>query len=367
MGTYPPTQCGLATFTESLVRALDRQGSRTGVLRLLEAPRRERPAGVIGDLVLGDRPRREDLAPLADFDATVFQHEYGIWGPADGEAVVEALEACPTPAVVVAHTVLREPTRGQRRVLTAVAERAERMVVMSHVAATRLQDVFGADPSRIAVIPHGAVVDSSSPGRAGHPTVLTWGLLGPGKGIEWGIEAMTYLADLDPAPHYVVAGQTHPKVRERQGEAYRRSLQERAEAVGVADRVSFVDRYLDQDDLLRLARSADVVLLPYDSTEQVTSGVLVDAVARGRPVVATAFPHAEELLAGTGRVVPQRDPAAIADVLRRLLTDAGAWQAAAAHARALAPDLAWPAVGRRYLELASSLGAPVESVAGVTA
>ena len=142
--------------------------------------------------------------------------------------------------------------------------------------------------------------------------MLTWGLLGPGKGIEWAIDAMAELADLRPAPEYVVAGATHPKVRERTGEAYREMLVERAARLA-GERHRSLRRHVSRPRVAdRLIQSADLVVLPYDSDDQVTSGVLVDAVAAGRPVVSTAFPHAVELLAsGAGIVVPQRDPDAL--------------------------------------------------------
>ena len=154
------------------------------------------------------------------------------------------------------------------------------------------------------------------------PLVLTWGLIGPGKGIEWAIDAMAGLRDLQP--RYLVMGRSHPKVVQRDGEAYRDGLVQRARDAGVHDIVELDDRYLGVGELAELVRQADVVLLPYDSREQVTSGVLIEAVAAGRPVVSTAFPHAIELLAdGTGLVVPQRDPAALEAALRRVLSEPG--------------------------------------------
>jgi glycosyltransferase involved in cell wall biosynthesis len=139
--------------------------------------------------------------------------------------------------------------------------------------------------------------------------LLTWGLLGPGKGIEWAIDAVADLADIRPRPTYVIAGATHPKVHAQSGESYREMLASRAAASAANGSVFFDDEYRDLRSLMDLIRSADLVVLPYDSQEQVTSGVLVDAVAAGRPVVSTAFPHAVELLAsGAGIVVPRGDP-----------------------------------------------------------
>ncbi len=184
--------------------------------------------------------------------------------------------------------------------------------------------------------------------------VLTWGLLGPGKGIEWAIDAMAGLRDLHP--RYLVVGKTHPKVREHSGEAYRDSLARRAHERGVADLVELDASYLDLEQLAQLVAGADVVLLPYDSRDQVTSGVLIEAVAAGRPVVSTAFPHAVELLDdGPGLTVPQADAAALEAALRRVLTEPGLAEGMAARAAQKAPDLLWGAVAGRYRAIADGL------------
>jgi glycosyltransferase involved in cell wall biosynthesis len=143
---------------------------------------------------------------------------------------------------------------------------------------------------------------------------------------------------------------------EREGETYRRGLQSAARARGLQDDVVFVDRYLDAEQLHALVRAADVVLLPYDSREQVTSGVLIEAVAAGRPVVSSRFPHAVELLGGgAGLLVEQRDPEAIGAALRRVLTEPGLAGQMTRTAQALAPDLSWRAVAGRYLATGQAL------------
>jgi glycosyltransferase involved in cell wall biosynthesis len=198
----------------------------------------------------------------------------------------------------------------------------------------------------------------------GQATVLTWGLLGPGKGIEWGIEAMAQLHDIRPAPKYHIAGQTHPKVALREGEAYRDSLGLRIRNLSLNAVVQLDGRYRDAPSLAELVSTADVVLLPYDSTDQVTSGVLIEAVAACKPVVATQFPHAVELLSGgAGVVVPHRDPTSIADALRTILTDRAVAASMSAAAEAAAPQLRWSAVAQKYRELATRLIADAVVVA----
>lgn len=354
MSTFPPTPCGLATFTAALARGLIANGAGVSVVRLSDGSPSD-SVRVIGEMVNGSAT---SVAACADMlnrsDVAVIQHEYGIYGGVDGDEVVDVIDGLRVPTVVIAHTILKDPTRHQRSVLEAVAARADRMIVMSDAASERLCRGFDVDPGKVTTIPHGATLPvNASCVRGGRPTLLTWGLMGPGKGIERVIEAMGSLNDLPGRPRYLVAGQTHPKVLAADGEAYRDARMEQARRNGVADSVYFDTGYRSVAMLTTLIQSAAVVVLPYDSTDQVTSGVLVDAVASGRPVVATAFPHAVELLAsGAGIVVGHDDPDALASALRRVLTQPRLAGAMAAEARRRAPEMAWPVVGTAYLRLA---------------
>ncbi len=366
VGTYPPTRCGLATFTRSLIEAMAPPGSgRTaGVVRVLEGPELSRSPEVVAEWVATDpASRHRAVEALRAFDVAVLQHEYGIFPGRNGEDVVGFLRAITVPVVTVLHTVLSEPTAHQRIVLEQVMELSDMVVVPTEAARSRLLRAHEVTPERVTVIPHGAV-PNVGPVLAERqaPTVLTWGLIGPGKGLEYGIEAMRHLRDLTSAPVYVIAGETHPKVVARDGERYREGLQKQAADMGVGDNVVFEDAYFDTPSLRALTRTADVILLPYDSHEQICSGVLVEAVSSGRPVVATAFPHAVELLSSAcGIVVPHKDPRAIARALRRLLTDDALADSMRSQARREAEQLAWPAVGRRYLHLVDRVLAESEA------
>jgi polysaccharide biosynthesis protein PslF len=362
VSTFPPTLCGLATFTSALCRELIGLDDACRVICAVDTPQKRRPPGaeVLGELVAGNPASGRRAARLLNLgDVAVVQHEYGIYGGWDGDEILPLLAALTVPSIVVLHTVLSAPTAHQCEVLEAVAALSSAVVTMTVAARDRLASGYAIDMAKVIVIPHGASAAlhrPSSTGGSGRPTVLTWGLIGPGKGIEWGVEAMGLLHDLDPAPRYHIAGRTHPKVLIQQGEKYRTALQQRAHELGLSDMVTIDDRYRDSAALAELVDSVDVVLLPYDSTEQVTSGVLIEAVAALKPVVATRFPHAVELLTGgAGLLVPQRDAAAIADALRTLLTGRDLTDRMTAAALASAPAALWANVAGQYRDLASRL------------
>jgi glycosyltransferase involved in cell wall biosynthesis len=362
VSTFPPTQCGLATFTAALRSAMLHSSMDEGwVVRLVDTPAPRPGDEVVAQLISNDSTSLRLAAEQLNLcDVVIMQHEYGIYGGADGSEILHLLDEVRVPCIVILHTVLTDPTPHQRRVLESVVAKADAVVVMTMTARERLAARYAVDMTMVRVIAHGAPALQTTMAeptfRTGEFTVLTWGLLGPGKGIEWGIEAMTMLRDVRPMPRYVVAGQTHPKVLLDEGEAYRDRLREQVRRAELGAWVRFDGHYRSASSLASLVRSADVVLLPYDSTEQVTSGVLTEAVAAGKPVVATRFPHAAEVLAGgAGLLVPHRDPVAIAAALRSVITRGDVMTRMTAAAAATAPQLLWPVIAEQYRELAGRL------------
>ncbi|MFI6600472.1 glycosyltransferase [Nonomuraea sp. NPDC050536] len=357
LSTHPPTRCGLATFNSALAAHLTRDGLLGGVVRVTsdgddEPPPPEvvhtwSPSGLGG--------WRAAASALEEFDVAIVQHEYGIYPGPNGEDVLPLLRCLAVPSVVVLHTVLAGPTLQQKDLLEEIAAAAGVIVTMTGTARDRLLAGYRVDAAKVVLIPHGTADHRRIPARRQvRPHLLTWGLLGPGKGLEWALGALALLDDLSPT--YTIAGKTHPKVLESQGEAYRESLYALAARLGVVPAVRHDPVYRDQWSLGRLIRSADVVVLPYDSTEQVTSGVLIEAVAAGVPVVATPFPHAVELLTGgPGLLVPHADPVALAAAVRRVLTEPGLADELAGRTRLLVSSLLWPAVADRYAGLVRAL------------
>ena len=361
LSTYTPTQCGIATFSEALTIHLREAGADVGVVRMVDdiQPQSE---PVIHQWVSSEQSASSDAAAaMNDYDVAVLQHEYGIFGGPDGEDVLDLVQQLRVPLVTVLHTVLVDPTPNQRRVLAELCAASSALITMTETARGRLIEGWGIHPSRITVITHGAEDNRGDPldirpALSLRPTILTWGLLSKGKGIEWALQAFAQLRDITPVPQYRIVGQTHPRVLEREGEAYRDSLVGLTNEMDLTSIVRFDSHYLSGPALRRIVRQSDVILLPYDSRDQVTSGVLTEAVAAGKPVISTSFPHAVELLSsGAGLLVPQGDPDALAHALRRVLTENQLAERMAATSRDLATTLLWPAVADSYIALAKSL------------
>jgi glycosyltransferase involved in cell wall biosynthesis len=290
-------------------------------------------------------------------DVVSIQHEYGIWGGRDGDYVLDFLREIRRPTVVTLHTVLPNPSPSQRRILISLMAAADATVVMSPVAASLLTDVYGVYPGRVDEVPHGVptlplAAPASMKSRLGldsDPLILSFGLLGPGKGYEAAIAAMPLVAEEFPAARYVILGATHPEILRREGETYRRSLEACAASLGAADRVIFVDRFVTRRDLGTWLGAADIFVTPYPNLDQIASGTLAYAMGAGKAIVSTPYAHASELLAdGRGRIVEPGSPPALAAVLIDLLRHPNLRDALGRRAYDHSRSMVWPAVGARY-------------------
>ena len=357
VSTFPPTRCGIARFSSSLVSGLQTVAPDLSLdlVRLIDGRPPTSALGQVGMEIDPNSPVSTGAAArhLNRCDVVILQHEYGIFGDNDGESVLDMIELIDRPLITVLHTVPPIPTDRQRMIMERLHE-STRLVVLSESARSALV-AYSIPRSEVVVIPHGSQW-SVSPPPAGPPrSLITWGLLGPGKGLERSIEAMTLLRELDPRPHYRIVGRTHPVVAKSQGLGYRRKLERLVRDLELDDIVEFIDRYLGDDELFDLVARSHVVVIPYDNHDQVTSGVMTDAVAAGRPIVATRFPHAEELVEPGPGLVVDHDSAAVARGLKALMETPGAYEDAAAAAAAKAPDLSWEAGALRYAEFIRSL------------
>ena len=365
VSTYPPARCGIAKFSASVVNSVARVDPQLdiGVIRLtcgVDEPISYGPVVMQIDPnnSVGVRAARRHLEAC---DVAVFQHEFGIYGKDEGASIVDLVGGLATPAIVVLHTVLPSPSPTQRSIIQALATEST-IVALCTSAERLLVDRYGLQPSSIEVIPHGAHWSPQPVNHQPRRRLITWGLLGPGKGLERAIEAVAMLADLDPPVCYRIVGRTHPVVAARNGFEYRNLLERRVRELGLSEVVEFVDRYVDDDELFDMARRSDVVVVPYDNNDQISSGVITEAIGIGRPVVATRFPYSEEVLGSGAGVVVEHQPDEIASAIRGLLEDPISYRRAVRESTRISEGLNWGLVGRKYSRLIRDL-APTAATA----
>jgi glycosyltransferase involved in cell wall biosynthesis len=304
-------------------------------------------------------------ALAACVDVVSIQHEYGIWGGDDGAYVLDLVRALDVPAVATLHTVLRAPTLRQRTILTELIASVEATVVMSRSAAALLTSAYGVDPGRLDVIAHGVpnlpladpATVKSTLGLEGREVILSFGLLGPGKGYELAIDALPDVVAAHPTACFVVVGATHPELLRREGEAYREGLVARAAALGMVGHVRFVDRFVGRVELTRWLEAADVFVTPYPNLEQIVSGTLSYAMGAGRAIVSTPYAYAAELLAGgRGILVPPGSPTLFAAALNEVLGDDDLRAAIGRRAYEHSRRMIWSEVGAEYRRLLGRVG-----------
>lgn len=367
VSTYAPHRCGIATFTYDLATSV---GSRQIVAL--------HPVGAQGPYPAEVRHRvRRDV--LADYlavaqslnssgvDVVSIQHEYGIWGGDDGEYVLDFVRALRIPVVTTLHTVLRDPTPSQRRILISLVAMSATTVVMSRAAASLLADAYAVDPARLEIVPHGVphlpLVDPATVkprlGLDGRLVILSFGLLGPGKGYESAIAAMPAVVEAIPSALYVILGATHPDLLLRDGETYRRKLQTSAMDLGMTDHVRFVDQFVGRVELGTWLQAADLFVTPYPNLDQIVSGTLSYAMGAGKAVVSTPYAYARERLAdGRGVLVTAGSSSALADAFIGLLNDPVLRSSLGRRAYEYTRGMVWHEVGAQYRRILGQAAAP---------
>jgi hypothetical protein len=240
-----------------------------------------------------------------------------------------------------------------------ISRRSDRLVVMAQKGAEILRGVYAVPESKIDIIPHGipdvpftdSALSKEQFGVEGRTVLLTFGLIGPGKGIEHVIEALPEIVRAHPEVVYLVLGATHPHLVAREGERYRLSLEWLAEERGVKDHVIFYNRFVTPEDLKEFVSATDIYLTPYLNQAQITSGTLAQVFGAGKAVISTPYWHAQELLAdGRGILVPFAQPAAIAAAVGEYLDRPDVMQRTREMAWNAGREMIWPAVARRYIE-----------------
>lgn len=365
VGDYIPRRCGIATFTADICEAIS-----------AEFPEAKCIVGSVNDRPEGyDYPERvrfeiEEQDPSSFLRAAEFlninnvevlsvQHEFGIYGGTAGRHLLELLRNVRMPVVTTLHTVLQTPNADQRDVMAALDAYSSRFIVMADRGRSLLETVYGINPEKIDLIPHGVIdmpfVDSNfykdEFGVEGKTVLLTFGLLSPNKGIEKVIEAMPAILEKNPNCVYLVLGATHPNLLAAEGERYRERLEELAKSLGVASEVIFHNCFVSVEKLKEYIGAADIYLTPYLNEAQITSGTLAYTFGAGKAIVSTPYWHAQELLDGDrGVLVPFSDSPAIALAVNDILAAPTRMTAMRKRAWKQGREMTWPVVARRYME-----------------
>ena len=336
VGGFKPTQCGLATFTTDVYQQMcewlpDLQIDVYAMVPAAAAPIAPEVTATIIQNDVASYTAAASRMNESGADVIWIQHEFGIYGGDAGSMILELINAVAAPIVITLHTVLQAPSRQQRVVVEQMRAKASRFVVMTNASREILVSTYGVEPHRIHVVEHGAPDRSlkdtqearKTIGASERPTIMTFGLLGPGKGLEIAIQAMPEILQQHPDAVYRIVGATHPNLVATEGEAYRDGLKALAVNLGVEQSIQWVEQFLETEDLLDQLASCDIYLTPYVNLAQSTSGTLAYAVALGCAVVSTPYVHAREILAnGVGVLVPPNDPRGIASAINELFADA---------------------------------------------
>ena len=227
IGNYLPRPCGIATFTTDVSQSLAIELTKEE--NLINIAMDDTPEGYdypeqvkfkIRQDVHSDYFWAADYLNTNSFDVAIIQHEYGIYGGEDGIYILELMKSLKMPIMTNLHTVLETPTKGQMQVMQGIAKYSDRITVMSKKAIEILTRVYNIPTEMIDYVPHG-IPDTSfkNPGiynsqfsLKNKEIILTFGLLGPGKGIEGMIEAMPAIVKENPNVMYLILGKTHPHV-----------------------------------------------------------------------------------------------------------------------------------------------------------
>ncbi|RKQ89058.1 glycosyltransferase [Brockia lithotrophica] len=376
VSTFPPTACGIATFTSHLrngmIASLGLAQEDLPVLAVVPPGETVPESPFLRTLPKEDREAYREAAEwvnASDVDVVNVQHEFGIFGGGEGRYLLDFLSRLEKPVITTFHTVFSRRTPPYDAIQEEILARSTLAVVMTPSAVRYLVEQYGIPPEKVRVIPHGAPAKPRFSREAlrrkwdvpGRKVVLSFGLISRSKGID---RFLTYLPEVVkevPELLYLVAGQTHPEVRRREGEAYREELVRLVRELGLEEHVRFVDRFLSDEELVELLAVSDVYITHYPGLEQISSGTLAYAVGLGRPVLSTPYTYARDLL---GRfpdlLLPYGDQDAWSSALKRILRDDAYRKGLERRLRAVGRRMRWENVGRAMWELGKALAPEVE-------
>lgn len=336
--TFPPRECGIATFAQDLTDAISKKFDNTFALRIraLESNHEIHAYTSAVKHTLNTDVKASYLALSSAINAdqltkmVVIQHEFGLFARNEA-AFVEFLSMLTKPVITVFHTVLPGPNPGLKTMVQSIGALSAAIVVMTQNSARILGADYGIPADKISLIPHGTHLVEHIDKAAlkekyaltGKQVLATFGLLSEGKNIESTLRAMPAIVAANPNAVFLVIGKTHPTVVKNEGEAYRTQLENLVDSLNIKDNVRFVNRFLPLPELLEYLQMTDIYLFTSKDPNQAVSGTFSYAISCGCPVISTPIPHAREVLGGdVGIMIDFEAPQQLADAAIRLLSDA---------------------------------------------
>ncbi len=368
IATYPPRECGIGTFTNNLFKSMLTDNEHEGfVVALSDNDITYKYPKEVKITIRQDH--QEDYLKavkyinLSGADVCILEHEFGIFGGQSGVYILPLLHRLDIPLIVTLHTILKTPSYTEKAVLKEICKMAGKIVVMSHKAVKFLVDIYDVPKEKIALIEHGVPDIHFSPEKSKkefklkHKKVLlTFGFIGRSKGIETVIKALPEVVKKHPEVIYIVLGKTHPNVLRHSGEEYRTFLLRTVKKLQLEDHVTFLNEFVDEQDLFKYLYACDIYITPYLNEAQITSGTLSYAVGVGAAVLSTPYWHAAELLAdGRGRLFNFNDSDELAKTLNELLDNPEQINELKFRAGEYGKKITWPKTGEKYVALAEKI------------
>lgn len=360
IGTYPPRQCGIATFTHDLFKSLPTDSDHPhAIIAITDGSETDFPQEVRWTISRNELAQYVEAAAYINthFDVCVVQHEYGIFGGDAGNHILALTDKLEVPVVSNLHTVLEKPNAAERETLVKLCQRSNAVTVMTEKAVDLLQEVFAVQADKVHCIPHGVPLFDYNQqaakeklGFASKKVMLSFGFLGRGKGIETAIDAVAMVED--PDFQYLILGSTHPNVLREEGDVYREFLREKIMDKGLEDRVQLINSFASEALLIEYLTACDIYVTPYPNENQISSGTLSFAVGAGAAVISTPYWYAKDLLAhDRGLLFDFRDHKGLASHINNLLDDPLTLAKYRRNAAAYGRLISWNNVGQHYHDL----------------
>jgi len=369
VSTYIPRECGIATYTKDLTSAINilNPNFLADIIAIDDTTPGKRLPNYPWEVKYKiEQENKDSWLAAAEYinqsgtDVVNVQHEFGICGGNMGEYCLDLLKAIKKPVVITLHTVLPQPGQPMKKLIKKMAHEADAVAVMINAAAERLVENYGLDPDKIVVIPHGVPDIPFGPTlpakrRLNLPEVniiSTFGLMSPGKGYEYAIEAMPQVIEKHPKTKLLIIGETHPVVKRKEGESYRRKLERLVKKHSLQNSVGFINRYLSLEQLIEYLRATDIYITPYIGLDQASSGTLSYAIGAGKACISTPYIYAKEVIGETrGLLVEPNNPQDLAEKIINLLDHPKKRNKIAHNAYMFGRAMTWPNVALRYLDL----------------